>query len=71
MLGKYVRILHFNDVVTVYAHLSVILISPGEDVSQGDLIGRIGHTGRTTPSGPAGCHLHFEVRGGRNPFLRN
>ena len=69
-LGKYVQILHPNKVVTVYGHFSKILVSPGDQVSQGTIIGRMGHTGRTIPAGPAGCHLHFEVRGARNPFAQ-
>ena len=67
-LGKYVRILHPNGIVTLYAHLSKIIVVPGQRVSQGEIIGYIGYTGRTIPPGPRGCHLHFEVRGGRNPF---
>jgi len=67
-LGNYVRILHPNGVVTVYAHLSGHAVTTGQRVSQGEIIGYIGHTGRTIPAGPAGCHLHFEVRGATNPF---
>lgn len=67
-LGNYVRILHPNGVVTVYAHLSSQAVGGGEKVSQGQTIGYIGHTGHTIPAGPAGCHLHFEVRGASNPF---
>lgn len=69
-LGKYVQILHPNKVVTVYAHFSKILVNPGDQVSQGTIIGRMGHTGHTIPAGPDGCHLHFEVRGARNPFAK-
>jgi murein DD-endopeptidase MepM/ murein hydrolase activator NlpD len=67
-LGNYVRILHPNGVVTVYAHLSSQAVTTGERALQGQIIGYIGHTGRTIPAGPAGCHLHFEVRGATNPF---
>lgn len=66
--GNYIRILHPNGVVTFYGHLSKIIVSPGEKVSQGQIIGYIGHTGYTIPRGFHGCHLHFEVRGARNPF---
>ncbi len=66
--GKYIRILHGSGVVTFYGHLSSILVVPGQQVSQGELIGYTGYTGYTVPQGPAGCHLHFEVRGARNPF---
>ena len=65
--GKYIRVLHPNGVVTFYAHLSEILVSQGESVAQGDLIGSMGNTGFTI--GPTGCHIHFEVRGGKNLFM--
>ncbi len=68
--GRYVRILHPNGVVTFYGHLSKYLVSVGEKVSQGTIIGYMGHTGYTIPSGSRGCHLHFEVRGAVNPFAK-
>ena len=68
--GNYVRILHPNGVVTFYGHMSKIIVSPGQSVSQGQVIGYMGHTGYTIPRGARGCHLHFEVRGARNPFAR-
>jgi murein DD-endopeptidase MepM/ murein hydrolase activator NlpD len=68
--GNYVRVLHPNGVVTYYGHFSSILTNPGAKVLQGQLIGYSGHTGYTIPRGPAGCHLHFEVRGAANPFAR-
>ena len=64
--GNYLTILHPNGVVTLYAHLSEISVSSGTNVSQGTIIGRIGNTGHTV--GATGCHVHFEVRGGQNPF---
>lgn len=64
--GNYVRILHPNEVVTFYGHLAVISTYSGQKVSQGEIIGYVGNTGYTV--GPSGCHLHFEVRGARNPF---
>lgn len=63
--GNLVKIQHYNGVTTVYAHLSQVLVENGETVSQGDLIGRTGDTGNST-----GCHLHFEVRGAKNPFVK-
>lgn len=61
--GKYVAIRHANGTQTLYGHLSAVLVSPGTLVSQGQAIGRMGSTGNST-----GSHLHFEVRGAKNPF---
>ncbi|MDP2641339.1 MAG: peptidoglycan DD-metalloendopeptidase family protein [Candidatus Yanofskybacteria bacterium] len=66
--GNFIRILHPNTVVTVYAHFSQMNVRAGERVLQGQIIGYTGNTGRTF--GPTGCHLHFEVRGAVNPFLK-
>ncbi|GAH90393.1 unnamed protein product, partial [marine sediment metagenome] len=66
--GNYVRISHLiagEEVITFYGHLSSILVSQNQKVSQGDIIGYIGKTGYAT-----GCHLHFEVRGAKNPFAK-
>lgn len=57
--GMIVQIDHGNDWQTVYAHLSQVLVSCGQSVAQGELIGRTGSTGNST-----GPHLHFEVRYG-------
>ncbi len=61
--GNYVVIKHASGVQTLYAHLSSVDVVTGQVVSQGDRIGGVGNTGRST-----GVHLHFEVRGGKNPF---
>lgn len=61
--GKYVVIKHPNGTKTLYAHMSRVSTSPGAQVSQGETIGYIGSTGRST-----GPHLHIEVLGGKNPF---
>lgn len=66
--GNYVRILHPNGVVTYYGHLSKIAANPSQKVYQGQVIGYVGHSGVTAPAGPAGCHLHFDVRFAENPF---
>lgn len=62
--GSYVVIQHQNS-QTLYAHMSAVLVSPGDTVQKGEAIGRVGNTGKST-----GNHLHFEVRGAINPFAR-
>lgn len=61
--GNYVVIEHPNKTQTVYGHMSSVSVSVGQKVTQGQLIGYSGNTGRST-----GPHLHFEVRGAKNPF---
>ena len=68
--GNYITILHPNGVVTLYAHLNAFAkgITPGATVSQGDIIGYMGNTGKTISLGGNGSHLHFETRGSANPL---
>lgn len=61
--GSYVVIEHNNGTQTLYAHLNSVGVSVGQGVGAGEQIGGVGSTGRST-----GVHLHFEVRGARNPF---
>lgn len=61
--GQYIVIRHNNGTQTLYAHLSENKVFAGAQVVQGQVIGAIGNTGRST-----GPHVHFEVRGARNPF---
>lgn len=61
--GNYVAIQHDNGTQTLYAHMRAITVDTGDTVAQGTIIGTVGSTGRST-----GPHLHFEVRGARNPF---
>jgi murein DD-endopeptidase MepM/ murein hydrolase activator NlpD len=64
--GNYVVIKHANGTQTLYAHNNANKVSAGDQVKKGEVIGTVGHTGRV--SGPTGNHLHFEVRGAKNPF---
>jgi murein DD-endopeptidase MepM/ murein hydrolase activator NlpD len=61
--GSMIVIAHDGNIQTVYAHLRAVYVTQGQTVSQGDVIGEVGNTGRST-----GPHLHFEVRGAKNPF---
>ena len=61
--GNFVIIAHPNGTQTLYAHLSKNLVASGDYVEQGDKIGLVGSTGKST-----GPHLHFEIRGAKNPF---
>jgi murein DD-endopeptidase MepM/ murein hydrolase activator NlpD len=61
--GKVVFLQHDNGYMTVYAHLNVIMVREGEAVRQGQAIGGVGSTGRST-----GPHLHFEIRHNDRPI---
>lgn len=76
--GNHIKVTHPNGVVTLYAHLKDIYVFDGQNVRQGSMIATMGGgfemvngrlvrmqgAGRST-----GCHLHFEVRGARNPLV--
>jgi murein DD-endopeptidase MepM/ murein hydrolase activator NlpD len=61
--GNMVILAHDNNIQTVYAHLRAVYVTTGEVLSQGQVLGELGNSGRST-----GPHLHFEVRGAKNPF---
>lgn len=55
--GNYVEIEHGNAIQTRYGHMTRFVVRSGQPVKQGDVIGYVGSTGRST-----GNHLHYEVR---------
>jgi murein DD-endopeptidase MepM/ murein hydrolase activator NlpD len=55
--GNLIEIDHGRGITTRFGHLSAILVRPGDHITRGELIGRMGSTGRST-----GTHLHYEVR---------
>ena len=61
--GSYLVISHPNGTQTLYAHLSQNSVFVGQNIAQGQIIGAVGNTGKST-----GSHLHFEIRGAKNPF---
>ena len=61
--GNYVVIDHGNGAQTLYSHLSTVSASVGSTIGKGELVGTVGKTGEAT-----GYHLHFEVRGAKNPL---
>jgi len=56
-LGKAIYLAHGYGLTTRYGHLSRVEVRPGQRVKRGDIVGRVGNTGRST-----GYHLHYEVR---------
>lgn len=76
--GNNIIIKHPNGVVTLYAHLKDVFAFNGQEVKQGSMIATMGGgfeviDGRRVRMEGAGkstgCHLHFEVRGAKNPYL--
>ena len=61
--GDYLVIKHTNGTQTLYAHMNGGIVGSGARVVQGQVIGYVGNTGKST-----GPHVHFEIRGAKNPF---
>ncbi|MEK9183525.1 MAG: peptidoglycan DD-metalloendopeptidase family protein [Patescibacteria group bacterium] len=64
--GKYIVIRHSNNLVSLFAHLSQMSVSPGSQIKRGDAIGYVGNTGYST-----GSHLHFTVYDGNSFSMRS
>jgi murein DD-endopeptidase MepM/ murein hydrolase activator NlpD len=67
--GNHIIIDHGNGMQTLYAHMDTLGVSVGDTVDRGQVIGKMGNTGRVY--GATGIHLHFEVRingGKKNPL---
>lgn len=60
--GNMIIMEHANGAKTLYAHMSKLATRAGSEIKQGEIIGYVGSTGRST-----GPHIHFEVFGARNP----
>ncbi len=56
-IGKFVILSHNNSLTTLYGHCSEVVAFNGKTVKKGQIIAKVGQTGRTT-----GPHLHFEIR---------
>ena len=55
--GKSIKIVHKHGVSTIYGHLHKLMVKKGSFVSEGDIIGKMGSTGRAV-----GAHLHYEIK---------
>lgn len=64
--GNYIIISHPNGTQSLYGHLNSVNVSQGQSVGKGDMIGTLGNSGNST-----GPHLHFEIRGAKNPLGSN
>ncbi len=64
--GMCLTLKHPDGTTTLYAHMQKTLVELGDYVQQGQQLGEMGSTGKST-----GCHLHFEVHGATNPFAKS
>jgi len=69
--GNYITILHSNGVVTYYGHLMTVSVKTGDKIYTGQNIALMGGAPGTPGAGKStGCHVHFEVRGAKNPLSK-
>ncbi|MDA3881882.1 MAG: M23 family metallopeptidase [Bacteroidales bacterium] len=61
--GKSVTVSHGYKYESIYAHMSMILVKPGQKVKRGEVVGLVGNTGTST-----GPHLHYEIRKNNQPI---
>jgi murein DD-endopeptidase MepM/ murein hydrolase activator NlpD len=54
--GNYIKLMHEDGVVTIYAHCLSLSVKKGQKVKQGDVIAKVGNTGASV-----GSHLHLEI----------
>ncbi|HEY4475394.1 MAG TPA: peptidoglycan DD-metalloendopeptidase family protein [Candidatus Paceibacterota bacterium] len=66
--GGFVEIEHPNKTRTRYVHTQKNFVSVGDYIAKGEKISEMGSTGNVI--GDTGCHLHFEVRGAKNPLAK-
>jgi len=62
--GLQIILLHDKGIKTGYAHLSAASVKQGDTVTKGQIIGKVGKSGRVT-----GAHLHFTVKDGEGKFI--
>ena len=65
-IGNYVEIRHSRELISIYGHLSEILVKKGDRVRQRQIIGKVGKTGNANYKRMI-AHLHFEVRWNKIP----
>ena len=60
-MGKYIIVRHAGNLITIYGHLSEILVVKNDSLRQGQIIGKVGKTGNARAKDML-PHLHFEIR---------
>ncbi len=63
LFGKFIEIEHDCGIITRYGHLAALKVKKGQEIKFGQIIGKVGNTGRST-----GTHLHYEVLVNKEPI---